>query len=580
VKIPTLDGPSVQARGIPTPYGNTNQDAGGDIMAKAVAGLGQDIGQAAERIEAVKQKANAVAVNDLITQYQEKNTTALDGDGQTPGFLAARGKEAAAKRADTLKDLEVYGGKLEESLANDTQKALFRKHAQGIYLGTRARVESHVMRQNEEAMQASLSGRIATSLSSIASNYTDAEGTATKTLDDTVEAVRAFAAPYGDQDAKVAALRQKAAEVRLNGYLGAKDWNGAQTLFSQVQKDLGAGAAEYQVRIDNVKRDGAAGAMAQQVAKEFAKPDGRIDEGKALEKLRASGVTDSQLLKAAEHRLSELGNQADDVWKKETQDISQKAYSAFDLGHSFYAIPENLREELRQRNPELHHRLYDDTLRAGRLRRMSDSDARREQAEIDKVARNAYLELPAAVRADTDLGEFLAGRGVSKGAASEFPVLKRVAGEQVQKGEASTAEEFKKRAKAASEGTVHGKRDQADFDAEATIAYQRLSERLKRPPSDKEAAEEISHLVEKRVTPGRFWGTNEEPAWKALARERQAGGAAKPSTPTLTPAQPAGNPPPAVNAAPLKSTLAPGKYIDKKGRTVIVDSLGNKRLQL
>lgn len=542
--IPVLDSSSVAQRPIGANLSNQNYDTGVREVAHAIGGLG-------EVAQEAYQRANGVAANNAVSQLEAEVTSNTDGSGTGVGgkqegekpFMATRGMEAAARSEETMAKLNTRRKELAATLSNDEQRALFYQHSRPLLQGTRRRVEAHVAKERHAAEVASIEGRMATSLQSIANNYSDEGGTASQASAAVEQTLRAFALSPEDAEAKVLAWRGRVAETRINRYLGAKDWKGAQDLFA-VAKDSMPEAGRYQKQIDAVRKDGVADSMAHKLVDDNLAHDGRVDVATALEELEKSDEKDVDVRDEARRRLKQLATERDAAWETETKRVSSEAFTAYNSG-GWRGIPGQLKLDLNERNPALYDRLKDDSERKYRSRRLGDAEARREQAEIDRVARNDYLALPAADRAKQDLDEFLAGRGVSDGMASELKVHKRTAGETVQRGEVSSETSYKAQAKAAANGVVKGKTRQKAFEAEALLEYSRLTQQLKHAPSKAEADEAIGKLLEKAMTDPGFFGPSEEFEFERRARERREG------KPERSPAEaPKAGPAPTPAAAP------------------------------
>lgn len=567
-RIPIDQNRPISARPMATPFARQNFDTGASELAKGLFAAGDAVDEGmreeAKKQQEAKQKADAVAANDALTQFQRDNTHAFYGDsesstpaagGAAPGdstqhllnkewetagdapapYLGLRGKEATEGSADTLEWLETRRQGLEEKLSNNEQKELFRKHSQRLVESAHETVERHAFAERKRAEVASLEARQQTTLQDIANKYTD--DVATEKQAQAVEGtLRAFALSPEDADSKAAGWRAQVAETRLNQYLGANDWKGAQAVLDKAKGSLPAkAAAQFQRAIDSTKRDGVADAIASEIAKQSTSDDGRIDAETALQRLDASVQGDVKVKDEARQRLKQYIVESDAAWERETKRVSSAAYSAFNQS-GWRGIPGPLKEELNARNPQLYDRLHDDSERKFRQRGLDGAEARREQAERDRIAKNSFLELPASAQAETDVDEFLAGRGASPGMASEIKVHRRKAGDVVQKGEAASETEFVKQAKAAAQGIVRGKDALKTFEAEALLEYRRMSEEKKRAPSGDESTKAIGGLLLKGMTGKGWFGPSEEFGFQRSARERKEG--APPAAPAAAPAQP------------------------------------------
>jgi hypothetical protein len=563
IQIP--DSAAVAEHGYSTPFIKRDNTSGLEHVAQAVNEVGKGL-------DNYVKTANAVAANDAVTQYQHDNVSALDGsteDGQ-PSFLSREGKDAIEKSGPTLEWLEKRRQDIAAELTNDEQRKVFLHHSAGVYESSRARIESHASQQLKVTEDASLQGRMATSLLEISKNYTDAEGTSSKTAASVENTIRAFKAPMGQAavDAAVGAWREKVAETRLNQYLDAKkDWAGAEQLFATVKDDLGPNAARYQVKIDDVKRDGVADAIALHLVAGAAGKGGRVNGDAALAALDAQGLTDIKLKDEARLRLQHYVTQAEQGWKAETEKISKEAFADYNTG-GWPGIDSELKKDLNARNPELYHQLKADSERKFRERNASGAAARKEQADRNKEALNNFMSLPAAERAKTDPAEFALGRGVDPLGVSDIKRHQRGAIEMVDKGLAVPSDKFVREAVAAGQGIAKGKTAQAQLKAEATLEFANFYEKNKRAPSVEEATKLTSHLVGNILEPGYFYGTNEKPLYQHRAEQRAKGIEPDDGAPAPESARPPGAAPVGTLAVPA-ATRTPSvplsqRYVELK----------------
>lgn len=544
IRIPTLDGPQVSQRGLATPYARSDHRSGMESISQGLGQAANGADRMAANYQRAQDEADVVAVNDALAELENDKITALHGDTREksgglldgaipnqenldevweapPGaFLATKGMQAAEKSSETMDWLSAQRSKRAGKLTTDKQRELFLRQSEKLTTGARNQVESHVSNQIQVAKQASLEGRQKVALHDVANNYADEELVAEQT-EGVEEVLRALSLSDEDAEAKVTAWRSSVTEVRLNKYLAANDWKGAENLFAREKDVLGPHSVQFEKQIEAVKRDSVADAAAMKAVDGAMFSSGKVDSEKALAAIDAMDG-DSQLKDEARRRTQQRIVQKERAWDAETEKISKESFAAYNSG-GWNGIPAPLKLELNERNPELYSRLRNDSERRWKERNQNSAEARREQLERDRIARFEYLSLPAEERAGTDLDEFLAGRGASPVLSSELKVHKRKAGETVQKGEASSESESIRQAMAAAQGVIKGKKDQQEFRAEAALAFQRFQEQHKRAPSQKEWSAEVADMLLKEERPGLLFGTNEERRFKRLARERKQG---------------------------------------------------------
>lgn len=577
MRIPVSDGPRAQTRPIGTPFSNTNFDTGQGEVSRGIGELGTGIDRAAHYVAQAEDKANALAANDLVTQFQHDTTTELVGDtgapstvaapgklGETgeqgfsrptsrPGFLSSRGKAAFEQSGDALSRLEKRRQKIAESATNDKQRALFMQHSASLFEGARARVEGHTAEQLHAAEAASIEGRKAETLRDISSAYSDDKWSAQQAAG-VEQVIRAFALSPEDAQAKAAAWQSDVAKMRLEKFLAAKDAKGAENLFAAVKDKLEPHVAtRFEKDIGAVRLDREADAKADALVKGSRSPDGRFDAKTAYDQV--DGITDSDLANEVRVRVQRREMVEDRLWADHVKDVGTKAYQQHNIG-GFGSIPGPLKQELNRVDPALYDRLKDDAARKYRQSKQDGGAARREQAMLNRIGLQDFMARPPASRADADVDLEYAGMGLDEVGIGAIRVKQRLAKEAIRKDGAESESEFVRQAKASAVKIVRGKESQKVFDAEAALAYSKLEADLKRAPSNAEAEKAISDLTLKAITkPGAIYGFNEEYEFERRARERKDGtGATK--------------------------KLAPGRYKDKKsGKTIIVDELGNKRFE-
>lgn len=565
MQIPTLDGSRVSSRPISTPYSSLNQDTGLHNLAKGVEQLGQGLEIADDRMakeaEKARQRAAVTESNAGIAQFQRDNTVGLEGDTSDPmktgeyvpgeygidldlakepdaapikGFLNTRGMNAAKHSADLQTYLVKRRQQIEDGLKSPEAKELFRHRSEGILEGSRGRIEGHVSHQRREAEVSSNKALIAINLRELQSeaNYAN-DDFADRATRDVAGSLHALATTPEEGAASVLAWNAQVATTRIDAALRNEDWQTAERLLEHAKPILGDDAKRLEKDLHGLKTDRAADHHARAIVEKSLTDDGRVDLGTALDRLNALGLEPS-LRKEARSRLLEYAGDREDAAKVTADRVSKSAYAAYNEG-GWRGIPSQLKGDLNKRNPALYHQLQNETERRSRARNEDSAAARREQREIDQIAKTDFLALPVAEQAKTDLGVFLAGRGVSPVGSGTLKVLHRQANDSVTKGQAQGETEFLHEARAKGAGVLGtGKRGVEagkNYQAEATLAYRRFVEANEREPNATEAAELIAPLIQKALTKppgaiGAFFGAgpDEEFGYEKAQRERATQG--------------------------------------------------------
>ncbi|MGH9811526.1 MAG: hypothetical protein ACRD4T_00170 [Candidatus Acidiferrales bacterium] len=551
-RVPLLEVPQVETRALPTPYERTASDTGlGDLAAglqRLGAGLErrrlrEEQEQAQERkAEEARQakhqealaRANATAASDALNELKHGSQTGLYGDKGQGGFLATRGQDAAKASEVSLAEMQKRAEALSRRLANDEQRGIFRQHAQGVLLGFRQDVDRHVSTQQRAAEQASLEGAKQLALSSVAHRFGDelAVERESRAVEDRLVA---FSLSPEDAARDVAEWRRSVVKTRMGALLEAKDWQGAEALYGKAKELLGPEGARIEKDIRAVRRDGEADRLAISAVESAIDDDGRVDADRALAGVDVVTEGDTDIRDEARRRAQQRIMVAERAYDAETERLSKEAHAAYNRG-GWNGVPGPLKDALNERNPGLYGRLRDDSDRRYRQRRGAAVDARREQADRDRDARNEFNALSPSERAETDLDAFLAGRGVGKVGASAIKVDQRKAIDSVVKGEAQSETEFLRQARAASLGEgLKGKATAKEFNAGATLRYQQFIEEKKRAPNSTEAKELIADLVLERVTEeGTFFDTKKRGYQMALEGAKAQAAPKQPSAPART----------------------------------------------
>lgn len=365
-EIPYQAEPQVAARPIANAYGRQNFDTG---LEKVATGL-QQVGDTVEKqYQLAKAKADAVAANDAVAQYQHDNTTAFYGDSRqgaaapnelAPGEAASqqsldrvwsdenkspapqplsrlRGKAAAEGSVDTLDWLEKRRLEIAEKLSNDKQRELFLQHSQDMFEQSRSRAEGHVSSEIQQAEVASLEGRKQVALTDIANNFADEKSVAEASAA-VATTLHAFALSPEDGQAKVAAWNAEVAKVRLNQFFATKDWKGAQALFSKVKEQLGPQAPQFEKAIATLREDQQAEGAAAQLIERATDPENRrVNPNKAFAEL--DSIEDVPLRDEVRKRLEQRVAVAERDWTRRVSNVFDLALADYIKGgDNIYAV--------------------------------------------------------------------------------------------------------------------------------------------------------------------------------------------------------------------------------------------------
>jgi hypothetical protein len=300
----------------------------------AISQQRKDDAEYQRQLDEARHKADVTAARNALTQWQDYETTVLHGSGsqqqavpgvagndgasappsdadisaagektvtvltpepgafaeslktpdapQGPGFLQMRGMDAVGSSTNAYDALKKRQQDLLNGLTNDKQRELFQQESDGLLVSSRRRIEDHAAQQIGVGQEDSLKSARATALNTIANNYTD-PSVVQQQVSSVIGPAHALLAgrPAAEKQFE-AEMMQDVASTRLNQYIANKDWKGAQTLYSQVKDQLGIKADHFE-NVINIERDRQQGdAAALQVVNSARKPNGFIDEAKAV----------------------------------------------------------------------------------------------------------------------------------------------------------------------------------------------------------------------------------------------------------------------------------------------------------
>lgn len=455
--------------------------------------------------------ADAIGSADTPAQTVEVGVPAAFNRGpsdQSPkpnvprGFLFTQGEGAVASSGQTLAHMQQVRAQLSRELSNDRQRQLFNQQTTDIWEAGRRQVERHVGQQIQVAKEASLEARKASALTAIANSYADPEAATLQTK--SVEtSIRALAVSKEDGDHRVAEWEASADATRLNQFLAHEDWKGAESLFAQAKDRLGVHAPQYEKQISEVRDNAEAEQLARGALRFATDKGGKVDADYALSVVQERAGDNVKLLDKARQRVEEGAVHLKQAYDAETKDISNAAFSAYNLG-GLSALSRPYRsstyaEQLNARNPELYNRLQDETRRKFREGKESLSELRRQQAEANKFALEVFQSLPPEDRAKADVDQMFAGYGATPVGVQALKVVQRQSIESIKKGQAEHEGTFVASAQAAFQGAVATKEGQTQLKAQAMRTFNEFLQQHQRPPNAEESQKLLGDMQRKVV---------------------------------------------------------------------------------
>lgn len=479
MRIPIFDEPKAQSRPLGAPFENTNFDTGQGAVARGLDQLGAGIEHADEAYQRAKHKADVVGGNDLVTQFTHYNTDELigssdpafaqgdPGNPQEPkpspnGFLSTRGAEAHEKSVDTLTRIQKRAEQLAASAPNDAQRQLFLSTAQRMIEDTRHQVESHVSQQTTVAQQASLAARIDADVRWAAANPLDDKGLEARSAEANGP-VRALQLSEEDGTRTLALREAKVADARIDALLSAGQWAKAQDVLDKSKGSLGDAGPQLQAKVNGAKktwetaqRDLAAGQQAQGIIQRATDASGVVDEGKALAEWNV--LPEGPLKKSVEseiHIRAAAFNAAQAQQEKQTlgrvfQGIERSSGRVDEGSADFNALSDWGKGQALERGKAIQRQL-----------RTTDAEARRAQAEANRIAINGFNALP--LEEQVKAAPVVLFPGADRATHLYIDALKKKAVGLYEKGQAPSVSEFDSQVKATAKQLEMRKEDAADF---------------------------------------------------------------------------------------------------------------------
>jgi hypothetical protein len=545
IRIPTIDTTSVQSRGLPTAAPVLTQ--ANTSFAGAVEQAGQMLGRQEDiyrqRMEQARARADALVEARGLTALQAGTNSILRGDSaadgtRTPGYLETQGEAASAASRDAIDRATKQRDDIAKGM-NARQKERFLARSDGVLLSFNNTVESHAGQQFKVAQKAAALGLQAETLKAIESNPGDL--TLPIRMAQVERTTRELQLSPEDGDADVSRFKAAAAVAQINGLLASGDVAGAKRVLTEKHDDLGVMRDEATFKIE--RKENAGRVQREQTENETVvsgimgkarRPDGRIDEGKALaefDNVPPERFTEVRRLAEARLQLERRKDKYLDGQRRLT------AREQFIKNGGLSGIDPQVVADLQHYDGEFYGRLKREQDLQNRRARAGKGGAKA-QAAVDRIAmwqyRAALIDDP-----DTEPGDFAMGKGVSPEAMAHmqfnYQQTQKKAGREESRELKSFVDqverltpELKAKGKAK---PVFGQTDDRELlRGRAAEAYAKWVETHKgQQPSPAEVEQMQNELVKEVITevPGRFFGTNtvKQPAF----RVPQA------STPTQTP---------------------------------------------
>jgi hypothetical protein len=548
MKIPG-PGPGVKSIAVPTPYSNTDtRGAFGEAYVGAIDKVDVAISrvdqamerEAAENERAAKEaraKADAISSANADAAYQRAETARMVGGNNRrslidnafeetgpalsltpgdvkgePGFLSTRGKAAFDQSESVIADLDKNRQKIaKEHFADAAARERWLARSNGMLADTERRVEQHSAQQFEVARKDALEGIRASAIEGVA-NASDAQSAANFTLNAEARIRELADSPEG-AEADVARFRQDVLGVRIGRLLSDGDVEAAEGQYEAAKTHLGSMGPKVKHAIDQAKKAQAVQAFDVEAQKHVdmlvevgTKPNGQPDLDVIDAKL--SLIPPGKLRDEVEQRLGAAKEKAARRWKQRVDRFADDASSTYEKTRSLGAVDPKVKSWLQENAPEEWKKLRKDAeadITRMRTARTGDASARREQAEIDRLAMLEFRELPIAERAVTDVNAFLRGRGASPIGSSAVRGEQTRTQEVVRAGDAIGETEFIRSVEAATRAIAGASKDKAkDIKAQAVQAYGELRKKANGKPSEEDVQAEIDRLTAAAATAPRL----------------------------------------------------------------------------
>jgi len=510
VKVPVYEQQQVAPQSVGLPIEHLPNPNFGEVDA-AAASLDRAGSTIAASVRREEDKARAAEITDSETELTKRVTGELHGDsasGKT-GFMSLQGRAAEADGAPVMQRIEKHRKDIADSLKDGEAKKLFLARTGKQVEAWRSSVETYVSGQRKVADVASLKARADAASEAIYNSARIGDGASVQQQSVALEGpIRALAVSPEDAEHDVAMWRRQTVKAQLDAFMDVKRLDVAEALLNDTKDQLGPELVKkYQTEIDKrklaVTAEGASDGIiskAQEAVQNraYAEPD-RATAEQLLAKLPAD--VQEKAGPIVRGRLAMLTESAI-VQKKEFINSAIGAYNRNRSG--FFATPmaDRLNDVdaptyMQLRNQE--DRALERVERKQRVRQ-NDAAARREQANIDKIAINEWQKLILTAPNEADIEQFKAThQDMSAVAVSQLEPMRLKAAKVVDKAGEQSISEFTTSAMADADGFLpepgssKASKDAArnardDFKTKAQRAYMQAFEENKGQPLSPEQA--------------------------------------------------------------------------------------------
>lgn len=373
MKVPVLEPMQVAPAVGPTPNTQIRPPGGYDQVAEGLAHAGNAIDQTIERVKHAQHEAEVADARDNLTGLGNQITDVVHGtqtptsqqagdaafDGQTvnqqgaQGFLSLRGKAAVAAAPDTMDTLEDLRQKRAASMKGETGRKIFLQQSGEMLEQTHRAIESHVGQQIEQTKLDALSA--AEDEAVRASSVDPAnDDVARQRIADVVGAAHGMGRDDDWTNTKTLEVQQKVATSRVATLVDAGNWKKADEVLQASRWALGDRAAPLEKAIEVAKAKNVGEDLASHTLETARKPNGFIDEAKAIATFGALAPDQRVESKPAFDHALELAREQEKSVKSNQFD---GALSAYLKGHNLNDVPPTTKAWMLDNDPKGWHQL-------------------------------------------------------------------------------------------------------------------------------------------------------------------------------------------------------------------------------
>jgi hypothetical protein len=303
------------------------------------AGVGGDI------VAQERDKTDKAVTTEAFTELQKEGNAALyDGE---EGYLTAKKGADALDTKPVLDRLEKKQKEIDERLTSDRQRKAFKAAASEWMLGVNRQVNVHYAQQNDAHRLALAEDGADTAATAAVAGYKDDVA-----REDAIKSGMMALLKNAPKDAAVAAAKKWQANTVgsvLEQFIAAGDVKGAEAYYGATRDVLGAKAAKYEALITETRHRKEADQRVNGIADGARKPNGFIDENKAMADFRA--LPEEQRTRQAEQDLGLMLQQEATREKAQKVDHFEQALTSFNKRHSLRDIDPQTEQWIRENDP-------------------------------------------------------------------------------------------------------------------------------------------------------------------------------------------------------------------------------------